>query len=407
MSNLIAGIDVGTTKVCVLIGELTSDDAIHIVAVGQAPSRGLRRGVVVNISEATAAIGQAVEQAEAAAGHSIGSAFVSVAGSHIASLSSRGVAPVSRGQRGIGQEDISRALDAARAVPIPHNREIIHTLARSWTVDEQQGIRDPIGMHGFRLEVDAHLITGAASSIANLVSCVTAHDIEVDELVLGPLAAGEAVLTPAERDMGVVVADIGGGTTDVALFLENALYHTVVLDVGGNNLTQDVAVMLHAPFKIAEALKVRHGHLQPASLRPDDIVQVSPFGDQGQTSVPRAFLAEVLEARAEEILESLLREVKRSGYDGLLPAGIVLTGGTAQLPGWMEISRQYLQLPVRIGSPRSNISGLREELRSPMYATSVGLLLWGAKQHGGSRPRAAALPWLERVWQWLRNLMPG
>ena len=407
MSNLIAGIDVGTTKIYVLVGELTSDDTIHIIAVGQAPSRGLRRGVVVNIAEATAAIGQAVEQAEAAAGQSIGSAYVSVAGSHIASLSSRGVAPVSRGQRGISQDDISRALEAARAVPIPHNREIIHTLPRSWTVDEQQGIRDPIGMHGFRLEVDAHLITGAASAIANLVSCVTAHDIEVDELVLGPLAAGEAVLTAAERDMGVVVADMGGGTTDVALFLENALYHAVVVDVGGNNLTQDVAVMLHAPFKIAEALKVRYGHLLPASLAPDDIVQVSPFGDQGQTSVPRAFLAEVLEARAEEILESLLREVKSSGYDGLLPAGIVLTGGTALLPGWAEISRQYLQLPVRIGAPRSNISGLNEELRNPMYATSVGLLLWGAGQHGGSRPRTAAMPWLERVMHWLRNLIPG
>ena len=407
MSNLIAGIDVGATKICVLVGELTSDDAIHIVAMGQAPSRGLRRGVVVNIGEATAVIGQAVEQAETAAGQAIGSAYVSVAGSHIASLSSRGATPVSRGQRGIGQDDISRALEAARAAPIPHNREIIHTLARSWTVDDQQGIRDPIGMHGFRLEVDAHLITGAASAIANLVSCVTAHDIEVEELVLGSLAAGEAVLTSAERDMGVVVADMGGGTTDVALFLENALYHAVVVDVGGNNLTQDVAVMLHAPFKVAEALKVRYGHLLPASLAPDDMVQVSPFGDQGQTSVPRAFLAEVLEARAEEILESLLREVKRRGYDGLLPAGLVLTGRTALLPGWAEISRQYLQLPVRIGVPRSNISGLREELRNPMYATSVGLLLWGAGQHGGSRPRTAAMPWLERVIHWLRNLIPG
>ncbi len=407
LSNLITGIDVGTTKICVLIGEMTSDDAIHVIAVGHAPSRGLRRGVVVNISEATAAIGQAVEQAEAAAGQSIASAFVSVAGSHIASVTSRGVTPVNRGQRGIAQEDVERALEAARAAPIAHNREIIHTLPRAWTVDEQQGVPDPIGMHGFRLEVDAHLVTGAASSIANLISCVTAHDITVDDLVLGPLAAGQAVLTSAEREMGVVVADMGGGTTDMAFFLENALYHTAALDVGGNNLTQDVAVMLHAPFKVAEALKVRHGHLQASALAPGETVQVNPFGDQAQTTAPRAFLVEVLEARAEEILESLLREIKRSGYDGLLPAGLVLTGGAAQLPGWAELSRQYLQLPVRVGAPRGTLSGLRPELQNPMYATSVGLLLWGASQRGGSRPRVATMPWLERAAHWLRNLIPG
>ena len=406
MNNIITGIDVGTTKICVIIAEITSDESVHIISVGHAPSFGLKRGMVVNINEATSAIEQALQQAESASGIRVDNAFVSIAGSHISSLGSHGVAPVNRSHKGITQEDTQRALDAARAIAIPHNRDIIHAIPRSWSVDDQQGIREPLGMHGFRLEVDAHVITGAASAITNLISCVEAHDIRVISTVLGPLAAGEAVLTPAERDMGVIVADIGGGTTDIALFADGALYHSVVLDVGGSHLTQDLAIGLHAPFKVAETLKLRYGHLLPSEISPDELVQVSPFGDQGPETVQRQLIAEILQPRAEEILEMILREIKRSGYDGLAPAGIVLTGGAAQLTGWADLSRNLLQLPVRVGAPRSGISGLRDDLRNPMFATSVGVVLWGAlQQHGRHSPNSHA-PWLERTIHWLRNLFP-
>lgn len=406
MSNLIAGIDVGTTKICTLVGEMTSDDAVHIIGMGQTAAHGLRRGVVVNITEATGAIGESLHRAEEAAGHRIERAFVSVSGNHIGNVSSHGVAAVRKAQQGITHEDVERALEAARAIAIPHNRDIIYTAPRTWTVDEQQGVRDPIGMHGFRLEVDAQVITGAATAVANLVNCVTSNDVEVEDLVLGSLAAAEAVLTSAERDMGVTLADIGGGTTDIAIFLDGAPYHVVVLDVGGNHLTQDLAVGLHTPFKVAESLKLRYGNLDPAALPTDESIQISQFGDQGHEQVQRRFLAEILQARAEEMVELVLREIKRSGYDGLLPAGVVLTGGAAQLPGWVDLGRQTLQMPVRIGVPKSQISGLRDELRNPTHATSVGLLLWGSQQRHPGRQRNAPSPFLERVVHWLRNLLP-
>ncbi len=404
MTELIAGLDIGTTKICAVIAEIDDEDHVHILGVGQVPSRGLRRGIVVNVAEATAAIGEAVEQAERAAQLPMQSAYVGVAGAHIAATPSRGVVAIGRG-RSITEDDVERALEAARAIAIPHNRDIIHALPRSFTVDDQEGVRDPVGMFAYRLEVDAQIITGASTSIQNLIRCVHAHGIEIDDLVLQPLASGMAVLTNAEQEMGVALADIGGGTTDIAIFLDGALWHTVVLDVGGNHMTQDVAIGLRAPFQTAEELKIRYGHAIPERVAADEELSAALFGDGGMQSVSRRFLSEILQARAEEILEFVLREVKRSGYDGLLPAGVVLTGGVAQMAGLRELSRDVLQLPVRVGIP-NGVSGA--ELTDPAYATVIGLIHWGLQQRRSrATRRAAASPLLDRILAWLRTLLPG
>ncbi|GAB4567790.1 MAG: cell division protein FtsA [Anaerolineae bacterium] len=404
MSELIAGLDVGTTKICAVIAEVDDEDQVKVLGIGQAPSRGLRNGVIVNMAEATAAIGEAVEKAEQAAQVPLQSAYVGIAGSHIAATPSRGVVAIGRG-RSITVDDVERALEAARAIAIPHNRDIIHTLPRTFKVDDQDGIRDPIGMVGFRLEVDAHVITGASSSVRNLVRCVNAHGIEIDELVLQPLASGLAVLSEAEQEMGVVLADIGGGTTDIAIFLDRALWHSVVLGVGGNRITQDIAMVLHTPFETAEELKIRYGHTIPERVAADEELNATLFGDGGLQHVSRRFLSEILQARTAEILEEILREIKRSGYDGLLPAGVVLTGGGAQQNGLREFSREVFQLPVRIGTP-NGFGG--PELSHPAYATVVGLILWGLRQRR-SRPvrRVVSSPLWEKIIGWLRNLLPG
>lgn len=408
MSETICAIDVGTTKVCAIIAEVVDQDTLEVVGVGRAPSDGLSKGVVTNVAGATAAIGQAVEEAEQAANRSIASAFVGIAGSHVQAHPSKAAVPINR-SREVSLEDVERVKEAAKAIPLPHNREIIHVVARSYAVDEQEDLQDPIGMHGFRLAVDAQVISGASGAVRNLVRCVQTHGIEIDELVLEPLASGEAVLTPAERDMGVVVVDIGGGTTDIAMFMKGSLWHTVVLDVGGNHLTHDLAVGLSAPFSAAEALKVRYGHAMASRVAPDQEVSLEVFGDSELHTVPRQLVAEILGARAEEIIEMILREIRRSGYEGLVPAGLVMTGGSSQLAGLRELSRQMSQMPVRLGIP-NGIVGAAESLKTPDNATGVGLLAWALRNRWGSaspRYRKTGSPFMDRVMQWLRNLLPG
>jgi len=377
LERTVVGIDVGTTKVCTLVGQMGGGGGLRIVGVGVVPSKGLRKGVVVNVSEATEAIAASVEKAERISGYKIEHAHVGVAGAHVSSFNSRGVVAVSRGHS-ITEDDVSRVLDAALAIAIPHNREVIHAVPRGYIVDGQDGVRDPLGMHGFRLEVEAHIITGAATSLHNLGKCVNQVGIEVDEFVLAPLASGRAVLTNNEREMGVVLADIGGGTTDMAVFIEGSVWHTAVLAVGGNHLTNDVAVGLRAPFATAEEIKEKYGYARADGVGADETVEVAVFGEDSWQAVPRRFLAEIIEARAAEILNLMLQEVKRSGYDGLLPAGVVLCGGGSQLGGGWKGVRvgEILQLPTRIGAPR-DLQGLVDVLSTPAYATGVGLLLWG------------------------------
>jgi cell division protein FtsA len=404
---MICALDVGTTKVCALIGTLDENNKLRVTGMGRAPSKGLRRGVVVNTVDATAAIGLAIQQAEAAAGGvTMDTAYVGIAGAHVAAIGSKSVVAVGRNGRKITSEDTQRALEQARNIALPHNREIINAVARTYTVDDQQGILNPVGMFGYRLEVDASIITGAASAITNLINCVHDNGLEIEDLVLQPLASAEAVLTDEERQAGVALVDIGGGTTDLAIYLESAPYHTYVLDIGGDHFVRDVAAGLRMPYDKAEALIKQFGHALPEQVPADGEVRARRFGEDGQQTINRRLLAEIINARAEEVIDLVIREVKRSGYDGLLPAGVVLTGGVAQLAGLTELSRNQLTWPVRVGRP-NGLGASVADLSSPEYATAVGLLLWGLRR--GTQPRVAlppSGPWWGPVVKFFRRLLP-
>jgi cell division protein FtsA len=396
---------VGTTKVCTLVGEVNELGVCRIVGVGISVSRGLRKGVVVNASEAADAIVASVERAERISGYQVTRANVGIAGTHITSRNSRGVVGIPRGDQGIADEDVSRALDASQAVSIPEHHEVLHVVPRGYSIDGQEGVSDPRGMYGARLEVEAHLVTGSTPSIQNLVKCVNSLNIELDELIVAPLASGEAVLTPTERDMGVAVADIGGGTTDIAIFIEGSVWHTAVLPVGGNHLTNDIAICLRTPFDEAEELKKKWGQASPDQVPADRELDIAAFGEESHQKVSQRLLAEVLHARVEEIANMILQEIKRSGYDGLLPAGVVLCGGTADLPGICDVVRSAAGLPVRVGSPH-DLQGLVDQLTHPAYATSVGLLMWEKNHEATVRPRPARASMGDRVAKWFRNLLP-
>ena len=419
MQEIISAIDVGTTKVCVLMAGLTHDSlgnlALEIIGEGEVPSRGIRRGVVFNVQEATAAIGEAVEKCEKSAGRSMLSAYVGIAGSHIGTLNSTGVSPVDR-RLGVTNQDMQRALEGARAVALPQNKEVIHTIARHWTVDGQNEVQQPLGMNAYRLEVDAHIVTGSSSAVNNLVQCVTEHEVDVDELVLEPLASNEAVLRPEERRMGVAVVDLGGGTTDMAVFRDDGLCFTQVLDLGGNHLTNDVAEALHTPFEAAEAIKLRYGHTIPERVAADEAVWTQVFGEKSERSFSRRYICEVLQMRAEEMFAIIETKLQEAGQFERLPAGIVLTGGSSQLPGIAEVGRNLLRMPVRIGAPLPGlpIEGLSRARQTPTYATSVGLLLWGMREDARPVHRryqsdsASNRPdWMGKAMGWLRHLLPG
>ena len=411
MPSPIAALDIGTTKTCALIGEMTEGGAFRIVGTGVAPSRGLRKGVVTDVKEAAQAIAEAVAQAERVSGLAIEAAYVGIAGAHIQSTNSRGVAAIHSG-RGVTQDDVARALEAAEAIAVPPNREIIHAIPRGYTLDGQDGVKDPLGMVGFRLEVEAHVVTGAAPSIQNVVKAVEGAGLRVMKLVLEPIAAGDAVLTAAEKEMGVVLADIGGGTTDVAIFMDGSVWHTVVLPTGGIHITNDLAVGLRTPFDAAEELKVKYGHADATQVSDTDLIDVNAFGDEGRRAVSRLQVAEIIGARVEEICQLILTEVKRSGYDNLLPAGVVLCGGTAELSGIKTVAREMLQLPVRVGVPR-DIEGFVDRVSSAAFATSVGLLEWGWRDQGA---QAAVMPARQNARKdhparglpgWMKAFLPG
>ena len=408
MDRTIVALDIGTSKICTLVAEVgpPPENAIRIVGVGVVPSKGIRKGVVVNVGEVTAAIIESVQRAERTSGYAIASAYVGLAGAHISSINSRGVVAISRGERGIRPVDVERALEQARAIDIPHNREILHIIPRGFTVDGDEGVRDPVGMQAYRLEVEAHIVTGSTSSIRNLIKCVQNAGIQIDALVLQPLASGEAALTDIEREMGVVLVDIGGGTTDIAIFIEGSIWHTVVLSTGGEQLTNDIAVGLRTPFSTAEDLKIKYGHALPQTIMPEETVKVNMFGEDGQQSISRQFLSEIIEARAEEILEMTLKEIKRSGYDGLLPAGLVLCGGTADLTGLRDLARDVMGLPARIGEPQ-NLRGLVDTLQSPTFTTSVGLLQWGIKHDLPQQSTHPSSGNSLKMPGWLKIFLPG
>jgi cell division protein FtsA len=374
MDNLVIGLDIGTHKICTIVGQVRRDD-IFVIGVGIEPSRGMKRGVVNDMAALTTAISASVHKAEKSSGYDIKRAFVSLAGSHIASLNSRGAIGIPP-QRSVSVEDIDKAMEAARAIAIPHNREVLHVVPRSYSLDGQDRVRSPLGMHGFRLEVEAHIITASSTSVANLEQSVEAAGVLVDRFILNPLAAGDAILTDQEREMGVVVIDIGGGTTDLAIFIEGTVWHTAVLGIGGDLVTSDITYWMNVAFELAEAVKIQRGHAYARAVDPLETFLVEPFGDGMPIEVKRAELAEVIEARVEEIFEKVLQEIKRSGYDGLLRAGAVITGGCSQLPGVKEVAAKVLGIPVRLAKPEK-LTGMSDVLKNPSYSTSVGLLRLG------------------------------
>jgi cell division protein FtsA len=405
---IIVGIDIGTSKICTLVARIEEGNNLRILGVGIEPSQGLRKGTVVDLNAAALAISRSVEKAERTSGFEINAALVSLAGSHVSSINSRGVVGITGGI--VDLDDIDRALDAAQAVAIPHNREIIHVIQRGFIIDGQDGIRTPVGMHGYRLEVEAHIITASSSTVENLRQCVAASGIEVSQFVLNPLASGEIVLSETERQMGVAVVDIGGGTTDMAIYIDGDVWHTMVLAVGGNHVTSDIAHGLRLPVSQAEEIKVKFGHAMQSEVNPEEQFTIRSFGGDTPTRIDRIELANIIEARMEEIFYLVLQEIRRSGYDGLLPAGVVLTGGSSLMPGARQLASQVMGLPTRIAKPQ-NLVGLTDQLDSPAYSTSVGLLEWAmlmsdANQHIERHGPKHTNNWSEQLKDLLRRLLP-
>lgn len=414
MEEIVVGIDVGTTKVCTLVGRVEDGGHIRILGVGIEPSEGIRKGIVVDLPAASQAIKRSVEKAEGTSGLEITTALVSLAGAHVASVNSRGAAGVPGGI--IDVTDLARALDQAQAIAIPHDREIVHVIQRGITVDGQEGVKTPVGMHGYKLEVETHIITAASATVDNLRQCVGAAGVQIQQFVLNPLASAEVVLTEQERQMGVAVCDIGGGTTDLAIYVDGDVWHTMVLAVGGNHVTQDIAHGLRLNLSQAEEVKKQRGHAVRSEVGSEEYFLIRPFGEERDVRINRQDLAHIIEARIEETFGLILQEIKRSGYDGLLPAGMVLTGGTAALPGINKIASAVLGMPVRVAQPE-NLKGLVDKLNSPAYSTSIGLLRWATAMHahevaltsGGKkrrRSRGESNMNLEAIKNWLSRLLP-
>ncbi len=374
----ITSIDVGTTKICTTIADVNDGGGIRVTGVGITPSHGLHKGLVVNINEAKESIRESVKKAEQASNYKVESAYVGVTGRHVSSLNNRGVVAITRNDRLVRPDDLRRVLQCAQSVKTTSDRKLLHVIPRGYAIDGQSGVKNPVGMHGFRLDVETHVITAAVTSVQNLVKCIRGIGVDIDGLILEPLASSEAVLTEDEKDVGVILADIGGGTTDIAVFRDGSIWHTSILPVAGYQLTRDVAIGLGLPFDVAEEMKKRYGSVMPVyESKAETPAGISEDGH----GVSYQDLCDIIRARVEEIIRLILLELPRSGYETLVPAGLVLTGGSANLSGIEALGRDILQLPVRVGVPAS-VHGITDALRDPAYATSVGLLLWGAKHEG-------------------------
>jgi cell division protein FtsA len=377
--EIVVGLDVGTTKICAIIGEVNAEGMVDIIGVGNAPSRGLRRGVVVNIDHTVASIRKAVSDAELMAGCQAESVFAGISGGHIKGINSHGVIAIKN--REVTSVEVSRVIDAAKAVAIPLDREVIHILPQEFMVDAQEGIKEPIGMAGVRLEAKVHIVTGAVSAAQNIVRCAHRSGLRVYDLVLQQIASAEAVLSPDERELGVGLVDIGGGTTDLAVFSEGAIQHTSVLPVGGDQLTNDIAVGLRTPMAEAEKIKKKYGCALGSLVDKEETIHVPGVGGRPPRVVPRSTLADITEPRLEETLTLVRREMEKHNLVQALASGVVLTGGSVAIQGICDLAEQIFDLPVRLGYP-TGISGLVDVVNSPVYATGVGLVLWGARNKG-------------------------
>jgi cell division protein FtsA len=404
---VVVALDIGTTKICTLLAEVDQNGQVNIVGVGTAPSAGMRKGVVVDIEEAAQAIMQSVEKCERLSGYAIQSAYVGVTGAHICGSNRRGVVAVSPNAAEITLNDVERAMEAARVQAIANDREIIHVLARGYTLDGQDGVRDPVGMAGRRLEAEMHIVTGGSSSIRNVVRCVNRAGLQIDELVLQPLASSEAVVNRAEKDIGIALADIGGGTTDIAVFYDGSVCYTSAIGVAGNHITNDLSLGLRAPFSVAEQVKIQYGSALAAEVDVEDAIEMQTYDQEDGEWVSRRLIADIIESRMHEILSLIRAEIGRAGFDGRLPAGVVLVGGTAELRDIRQLGRDVLGLPVRVGTPSGAI-GLTDTIMRPAYATSIGLLLWAAYHTEDVNAPAMVLPqWrgVNRLRGWFREFL--
>ncbi|MBM4453728.1 MAG: cell division protein FtsA [Chloroflexi bacterium] len=378
MKKIISSIDVGTTKICTIISTLDSGGNVQVLGVGLVPSHGLHKGMVVNVDEARESVAESVRRAEQASGVKVESAYIGVTGRHITSTNTKGVVAIPRNDRLVRPDDLKRVLDSAQHVNIPDDRKIIHAIPRGYTLDNQERIKNPIGMHGFRLDVETHIITAAVASVQNLVKCVRSVGVEIADLILEPLASGEAVLTPEEREVGVILADIGGGTTDVAVFKDGSIYHTSIIPVAGYQVTSDLSIGLGLPFEIAEAMKRKYGNVYPDVLAKSDD---SNLNVENGHSVSYRDLCNIIKVRMEELLRLILLEMPDSNYASLAPAGLVLTGGGSKLAGLEVLARSTIRIQTRIGEPMG-VYGITDILHDPAHATGVGLVLWGVNNQG-------------------------
>lgn len=376
---MIVGLDIGTSKVVALVGEIGADGELEIVGIGSHPSRGMKKGVVVNIESTVQSIQRAIEEAELMAGCQIHSVFAGIAGNHIRSMNSHGIVAIRDGE--VVQADIERVLDAAQAVAIPADQKVLHILPQEYVIDNQEGVREPRGMSGVRLEAKVHLVTCAMNAVQNIEKCIRRCGLEVEDVILEQLASSYSVLTEDEKELGVCMVDVGGGTTDIAIFTEGAIRHTAVIPIAGDQVTNDIAMALRTPTQHAEEIKIRYACALAKLAGPEETIKVPSVGERPPRDLSRQALAEVVEPRYDELFTLIQAELRRSGFEDMIPAGIVLTGGTAKMEGAVELAEEIFHMPVRLGVPQE-FKGLVDVIRNPIYSTGVGLLHYGMKQHG-------------------------
>ena len=402
--QIIVGLDIGTSKVVAIVGELQDDGQIEVIGFGMHPSRGLKKGVVVNIESTVTSIQRAIEEAELMAGCDISQVYAGIAGSHVRSLNSHGIVAIR--DREVTQSDVDRVIDAARAVAIPADQKILHVLPQEFIIDGQEGIREPIGMSGVRLEARVHMVTGAASAAQNIVKCVQRCGLEVEDIVLEQLASSYAVLTDDEKELGICLVDIGGGTTDIAVFNNGAIRHTAVIPIAGDQVTNDIAISMRTPTQYAEEIKIKYACALSQLANLDETIEVPSVGDRPPRRLARQTLAEVVEPRYEELFGLIRDELRRSGFENMIAAGIVLTGGSAKMEGAVELAEEVFHMPVRLGVPQ-HVRGLGDVVRNPIHSTGIGLLVYArsrAMRLAGDVPVGAGL---REVWGRMKSWFQG
>ena len=378
--SLIVGLDIGTSKVLAIVGEVSASGEVEVIGVGHHPSRGMKKGVVVNIESTVQSIQRAVEEAELMAGCQIHSVFAGIAGSHINSFNSHGIVAIK--DKEVGPSDVERVIEAARALAIPADQKVLHILPQEFIIDKQEGVREPVGMCGVRLEAKVHIVTGAVSAAQNIIKCVRRCGLEVDDIILEQLASSMSVLTEDEKELGVCLVDIGGGTTDISVFTEGAIRHTAVIPIAGDQVTNDIAVALRTPTQFAEEIKKKYGCALTQLAKADETIEVPSVGDRAPRKLARQTLAEVVEPRIEELYGLVLAELRRSGFEDVIGSGIVLTGGSSKMEGMVDLAEEIFHMPVRLGIPQY-VGGLSGVVHNPIYATGVGLVLYGARSREG------------------------